>query len=210
MKEGGQKYDAVLIHALGNKVIGSTPNRLAQRSRLVIRAAVELDEEYGIDTFVVSGSEFQGTRPLGLNIRDELVRRYHVPEDHIVFTTDRPSTTSEELEFLSDQADQNPSWTHLVHISLEAHRLSMIALKRKLAKKGRTIEFKTGEDILENLPSERNSQRYKRYFSGLHSTRDEIIWRIYEIVKFPFLLFPPTERLLNKLASRWRPQITKS
>lgn len=207
MKET-DRYDAILIHALGNKATGKTPDRLTPRSRLAVRAAVQLDPD-GTATYVVSGGKFHDTRPTAFNTEDELMRRYHVPENRIIITTDRPATTSAEIRFLEEQANQHPEWKNLAHVSLSTHTPSMIALRRLWAK-GRSVEFRTAENVLEHLPSERNSQRYKKFFSKLHFTIDEFIWRAYELAKFPFLLFPPTEKLLNKFASRWRPQITKS
>lgn len=206
MKEGQSRYDAVLIHALGNKVFGSTPDRLTQRSRLAVRTAVELT-----DTFVVSGGEFNGTRPTGLNIKDELIRKYHVPEDHIIVSTDRASTTSLELGFLREQAKEHSDWKKVANVSVEAHRPSMIALAvRRILPGWRFSRFVTAESVLENLPSPRNSERYRKYFDVIYQTEDERNWRKYELVKFPFLIFPPTEWFLNKIATRWRPQVTKS
>lgn len=197
MVEAAPKYDAVLIHALGDKETG----RLSIRSRLVIRAAVELNNQGGVGMFIVSGPKFKGNLPIGLAIKEELVRRHHIAEKRIISTTDRPMTTSEELGFLREQIDSHPEWKSIVHVSLVAHSLSMLALKRLLKSNGKTVEFKTAEGVL--------SHRYRNFFSKLHLTPDEFKWRIYEAVKFPFLLFPPTEKLLNKIATRCRPQVTR-
>lgn len=206
MAERQPRYDAVLIHALGNKVSGSIPDRLTQRSRLAVRAAIELS-----DTFVVSGSEFNGTRAMALNVKDELMKKYHVSEDHIIVATDRASTTSLELGFLREQAGEHPDWKKAANVSVEAHKPSMIALAvGRILPGWRFSRFVTAESVLENLPSQRNSERYRRYFEAIHQTKDEKNWRRYELLKFPLLIFPPTEWFLNKLATRWRPQVTKS
>lgn len=211
-----KEYDAALIHGYGyNNPINTRgerrPLRPSIRGHLPISAACHLshlkDSSIEVHNYVFSGAPLFGQEtPLSKTNATELQRRLNIPDEN-VFVETTAHTTSQELKNFRNIAEQM-GWENLLDLSVERHKRRVTELIRRLFK-GRdiTIDYMNAEDILENLSSERNSERYRKVIKKIHWSLGELKFGIYELINYGVTLLHG-EGITERISRFFRPRIT--
>jgi len=204
MIEKSHQVRAVGLHMLGDKQDG-----LTERSKDVVRAALELHNVTPFDRFYVSGREFSNPSRTQAGQVTTMLSEAGIPEDSIASTTAFPSTTSYEMQYFANQV-QNDEVNEFVGISSRTHEPSIkLLLSRHLCNKADRVVVFAFEDVLTTLPTNASVRdEYEEKFKARQTQQDEINWRSYEKKKAFRMRIPGVEKLFNLIAWRFRPQIT--
>lgn len=188
-------FDALLVHTAGYK---ENPKRLRPsiRGRLQVRAAAELFHQGLIENIVLAGGKVWGEEYPSLSevMKDELQRRFQIPQENI-YLVDRAKETSLEIDLFLTKA-QKMEWKNLLDLGTMYH---LPRIKSLFKTRNCNIETITSEEILSKI-----SLKYAKYTKKLNSSPGTLAWRIYEGIARLFMIVDRDGTFLRKVAERKR------
>lgn len=196
-------FDAVLVHCYWYTQLEGDYSRVkpSLRSHIEDRAVARFyDHGRGAGKIVLTAD------PSATAMKEELIRKYKVPEDDIIVRTTllkdgeekEVVTTDDEIELFLNLAREN-GWTRLADIAAKVHNTRILpgigaTIPMIYKRKGQDVETQAAEDIV----SKSHDVRIRSLVRGLGRSRYEWAFRFYEGVKRMILMINPDYDKLSK------------
>lgn len=190
-------FDAILVHGYWLSQKGENSQvELSLRSKLVAYAAALLYKDKIAKNIILPAGYIWGKNVPSIAdlIKEELVKKYDVPEDKILVSDEGLNTKSEIVTFLKIVEENN--FEGLGDLSFATHQLTIpIHYNGK-----RKVEFLNVEDVI----FEKGDNEHKKILKWLKDSRFEFNFLIYQILVRLVQIIDPDYRILGKIADKTR------
>lgn len=180
--ESKPQYDAIFIHGYW---LSESKSGLALRTRLAVRAgALAYDNSKGAKyIFLDQGHLWGPDYPSeGQLMAKELMEKYHVPSEAIIFKGEAYSTGGEVKLFI-DEVRQN-GWAKVLDIAFAKHHLT---IPKIFEKTNIDVEFQSIEEIIEEKD---NNPHAKNLIKRFRRSEYEFFFGFYEAAIWLAMHFP--------------------